>query len=65
MRESSRRERREAIVPRPGRGRTEGPNYSDVLAEFVASDWDVEAAASVAPSLARAIRCLRTKIAAV
>lgn len=64
MRESRHRERQTAIVPRPGSGRTEGPNYSDVLAEFVTTDWDVEAAASAAPSLARAIRCLRTKIAA-
>ena len=63
VRESRFRERRNAIVPRPGSGRTEGPDYSDVLADFVATDWDVEAAASVAPSLARAIRCLRAKIA--
>ena len=63
MRQSRHRERQTAIMPRPGSGRTEGPNYSDILAEFVASDWDVEAAASAAPSLARAIRCLRTKIA--
>ena len=64
VRESRYRERRDAIVPRPGSGRTEGPDYSDVLTEFVASDWDVEAAASVAPSLDRALRCLRAKIAA-
>ena len=64
MRESRHRERQTAIVPRPGSGRTEGPNYSDVLVEFVASAWDVDAAASVAPSLDRALRCLRAKIAA-
>lgn len=63
MRESRHRERQTAIVPRPGSGRTEGPDYSDVLTDFVATDWDVEAAASVAPSLDRAIRCLRAKIA--
>ena len=64
MRESRHRERQTAIVPRPGSGRTAGPDYSDVLSEFVASAWDVEAAASAAPSLDRALRCLRAKIAA-
>ena len=63
MRESRHRERQTAIVPRPGSGRTEGPDYSDVLSEFVVSAWDVDAAASAAPSLDRAIRCLRAKIA--
>ncbi len=63
VRRSYRRERRDAIVPRPGSRRTEARDYSDTLAEFVATDWDVEAAASAAPSLARAIRCLRAKIA--
>lgn len=63
VRRSRRRERRDAIVPRPGSGRAEGPNYSDALGEFVAADWNVEAAASATPSLARAIRCLRAKIA--
>ena len=65
MRESRRREWREAIVPREGSRGTEGPAYTSALTEFVATDWDVEAAASVAPSLARAIRCLRAKIATV
>lgn len=63
VRESSRRERREALVPHPDSGRVEGPAYTSALTEFVATDWDVEAAASAAPSLARAIRCLRAKIA--
>lgn len=63
VRESRWRERRDAIVPRPDSGRSAGPAYSDVLTEFVASDWDVEAAARAAPSLARALRCLRAKIA--
>ena len=64
VRRSRRRERRDAIVPRPGNRRTEARDYTPTLAEFVATDWDVEAAASTAPSLARAIRCLRAKIVA-
>lgn len=63
VRKSRRREWRDAIVPRPGSDQREGPAYTSVLTEFVASDWDVEAAASVAPSLDRALRCLRAKIA--
>ena len=64
VRDSGRRARREAIVPREGSRGTEGPAYTSALTEFVASAWDIEAAASVAPSLARAIRCLRAKIVA-
>ena len=64
VRGSRYRERRGALVPRPDSGGTEGPAYTSALSEFVASVWDVEAAASAAPSLARAIRCLRAKIVA-
>ena len=64
VRESRWRERREAIVPHPDSGRSAGPAYTSVLTDFVATDWDVETAARRAPSLARAIRCLRAKIAA-
>jgi len=63
VRESRWRERREAIVPHPDSGRSAGPAYTSVLTDFVATAWDVEAAASGAPSLARALRCLRAKIA--
>ena len=62
VRRSRRRERRDAIVPRPGSRRTEARDYTLTLTEFVASDWDVEAAARAAPSLDRALRCLRAKI---
>lgn len=62
--ESRYRERRDAIVPRPGSTQKEGPAYTSMLGKFVASDWDVEAAARAAPSLDRALRCLRAKIAA-
>lgn len=63
VRHSRRRERRDAIVPRPGSRRTEARDYTPTLSDFVASDWDVEAAARGAPSLDRALRCLRAKIA--
>ena len=63
VRQSRYREIRDAIVPHPGSGRTEGPAYTSVLSEFVRESWDIEAAAANAPSLARAIRCLREKIA--
>ncbi len=63
VRQSRRKNIREAIVPRQGSGRTEGPAYTSTLSEFVATRWDIEAAAEAAPSLARAIRCLRAKIA--
>lgn len=64
VRGSRYRERREALVPHPDSGRVEGPAYTSALTAFVASVWDVAAAASATPSLARAIRCLRAKIAA-
>ena len=63
VRQSRHGERRVAIVPDPGSGMTEGPAYTSVLSEFVREHWDIEAAAANAPSLARAIRCLRDKIA--
>ncbi len=63
VRQSRRSNIREAIVPRQGSGRTEGPAYSSTLSEFVAERWDIEAAAQAAPSLERAIRCLKAKIA--
>lgn len=62
VRESRWRERREAIVPHPDSGRSAGPAYTSVLTDFVATDWNAEAAARVAPSLDRALRCLRAKI---
>jgi len=50
-------------VPSQDSKRSEGPAYSSTLSEFVAEQWDIEAAAAAAPSLARAIRCLKDKIA--
>ncbi len=64
VRESPSRHLRAAVVPSRSSGRTEGPLYTSALSEFVAQRWDVEAAATIAPSLARAIRCLRRLIAA-
>ena len=63
VRQSRRSNIREAIVPRNGSGRTEGPAYTSTLSEFVANRWDIEAAAQAAPSLERAIRCLKAKVA--
>ncbi len=63
VRQSRRRTLVDSIVPRKGSGRTEGPAYTSTLSEFVANRWDIEAAARAAPSLERAIRCLKAKIA--
>ena len=63
VRQSRRRRLREAIVPSADSNRSEGPAYTSTLSEFVADRWNIEAAAAAAPSLARAIRCLKDKIA--
>lgn len=63
VRQSPSRYLRRAIVPAPNSGRTEGELYTSTLSEFVANRWDIEAAARAAPSLERAIRCLKAKIA--
>ena len=63
VRRSPRHRLREAIVPTADSGRSEGPAYTSTLSEFVSEQWDIEAAAAAAPSLDRAIRCLREKIA--
>lgn len=63
VRQSRRRTLVDSIVPRKGSGRSEGPAYTSTLSEFVVERWDIEAAAAAAPSLARAIRCLREKTA--
>ena len=63
VRQSRRRTLVDSIVPRQGSGRTEGPAYTSTLSEFVTDRWNIEAAAAAAPSLARAIRCLKDKVA--
>ena len=53
---SRRRTIREGIVPSPGSGRKVGREYGGLLAEFVATSWDPDRAASVgARSLAKFI----------
>jgi hypothetical protein len=59
---SGRRSVREALVPTPLGGRSEGPGYTGVLTQFVRnanSGWRPEVAEQHSPSLARCIRRLR------
>jgi hypothetical protein len=50
---------REDMVPRPGSGRAVGAAYASRMIEFAESHWTPEVAAMCAPSLARALACLR------
>lgn len=63
VRQSPSRSLRRAMVPAAGSGRAVGELYTSTLSQFVTERWDIEAAAAAAPSLARAIRCLKEKIA--
>lgn len=54
-RRSRRRAIREGVVPRAGSGRVVGPEYTATIREFVDQTWDIDRAATEAPSLARAI----------
>ena len=59
---SRRTDIRRDMVPRPGSGRSEGPAYTSRLIEFVKdwpTGWDPDAAAALAPSLARCLTSLR------
>lgn len=47
------------MVPRPGSGRGVGPAYTSRLIEFAEGTWEPEHAARCAPSLERALVCLR------
>jgi hypothetical protein len=58
-RKSRRRKIREDMVPSPSSGRKVGPAYSSRLIEFASTQWRVEVAMAQAPSLRRAIDCLR------
>lgn len=55
---SRRKQIRNGIQPRPRAGRAEGPDYVDILADFVARTWSPERAAGVSDSLARSRRAL-------
>jgi hypothetical protein len=54
-RRSSRRAIREGLPPREGSGRRQGPDYVDVLGEFIASKWSPAEAAARSESLRRAM----------
>lgn len=47
------------MVPRPGSGRKVGQAYTSRMIEFVYTSWSPAAAQARAPSLMRAIRCLK------
>lgn len=57
--DSKKRDIRLDLVPVPGSHRTAGPGYSSQLADFARRRWRPDVAATVSPSLARAIECLR------
>ncbi len=46
---------RDRIVPKSGSTAQQGPDYNTCLSEFVSTMWNVTAAATEAPSLARAV----------
>lgn len=46
---------RDGIVPKRGSTAKQGPDYNGLLGSFVRSDWDLEAAVAVSPSLARTV----------
>jgi hypothetical protein len=56
--QSRKRDIRRDMVPAPDAGQGVGAAYSPRLIEFVENHWDIEQAASRAPSLQRAIDCL-------
>ncbi|MCK6485988.1 MAG: DUF4276 family protein [Phycisphaerae bacterium] len=58
-RKSRNRAIREDIAPRPGSGRSVGPAYVSRMIEFVQRWWSPTDAARSAPSLERAMSCLR------
>jgi hypothetical protein len=58
-RRSRRRNIQQDMVPRPGGGREVGPAYSSRLIEFIEKEWNPERAALTAPSLARALKCIK------
>jgi hypothetical protein len=59
-RRARRREIREDLVPRPGSTAAVGPAYNARLIEFVELSWNAVEAATLSPSLARAIKRLST-----
>lgn len=56
---SKNRELKDGLLPKKGAPSKVGLEYNDLLCAFVSSEWRVEEAALLAPSLERAIRRLR------
>ena len=57
---SSRKKRiREGVAPLPGHHANIGPEYIDLLREFITMHWNIETAICNAPSLERCVRRLR------
>lgn len=61
-RQSRKREIRKGLVPDPSAGQRVGALYTPLLIEFVEYHWDIQQAALSAPSLQRAIDCLKRLI---
>lgn len=57
---SSKREIREGMVPKPGHSIDRGPEYILIMESFIRTKWHPSEAAKKSPSLARAIRALKT-----
>jgi hypothetical protein len=53
------RDLRDAIIPRQGSGRKQGPLYTEVLSTYVVDVWRPEVARNIAPSLGRCLKRLQ------
>ncbi|MDA1275905.1 MAG: DUF4276 family protein [Verrucomicrobia bacterium] len=56
---------RTGFLPAPRSSAIVGPEYNGLISRFVSNDWDLHAAASIAPSLGRAIAATRLLAARV
>ena len=63
-RRSRHRRIREGVAPRPESGRSEGPEYASLLAEYVRERWRPDVARRRADSLDGAIKCLERLVRA-
>jgi len=57
---SRKRTIRDGIVPRHGSTAFYGPDYNNLLINFVVKDWDIETASGNSDSLARAITAIKS-----
>ena len=58
-RSSRKKSIREGFVPMSGHHAIVGPNYMNLMREFISGYWDIETAMDYAPSLERCVRRLR------